>query len=196
MVVTHLQATPAALPDRALHPDHYWIVNHYGQSGFDAPSDVVFGGFTDLAATQPERYGLHQRPANAGDAPWGAPVANAVAVDAGAGSIAMGPTNGLSSFGQFMLSQADVVSTDNPAIAASGSVYPNPLVAGAGLHINAPDSGTQQFDLYDAQGRLVRRTWFQHSAYLTLPGLAAGTYTYLIRSEAATHTGQLGVVGE
>lgn len=196
VVVTRLQATPAALPDRALHPDHYWIVNHYGQPGFDAPSDVVFAGFPDLETTQPAQYGLHQRLANAGDAPWGAPVANAVAVDAGAGSIAMGTTNGLSSFGQFMLSQADVVATDDPAIDASSSVYPNPLPTGAGLHITAPSSGTQQFDLYDAQGRLVRRTWFQHSACLALPGLAAGTYTYQIRSEAATQTGKLVVAGQ
>lgn len=191
LVVTHLRATPAALPDRPLHTDHYWIVNHYGPAGFDAPSDIVFAGFTDLLPTQPERYLLHQRPANAGDEPWGAHVAEAAAVDVGAGSIAMGAGNGVNSFGQWMLSQSDVVSTDNPVQVAAAFVYPNPLPAGVGLQVTAQGAGEQQFDLYDTQGRLVRRTWFRDSAYLQLPGLAAGTYTYRIQGPSGTVSGKL-----
>lgn len=73
---------------------------------------------------------------------------------------------------------------------AWATVAPNPL-GSTGLKLETSFKGLSTFELYDASGRLLRRTAFEAAAYLRMPELAAGIYSYRIINGTEMINGQL-----
>ncbi|MEZ4988032.1 MAG: LamG-like jellyroll fold domain-containing protein [Saprospiraceae bacterium] len=70
-------------------------------------------------------------------------------------------------------------------------VYPNPLPQGGDLNLRCTFPDKARFDLYDANGRLVRSTVFEGAASIRLPGLPAGSYTYTVTHTQGVYNGRL-----
>jgi len=69
----------------------------------------------------------------------------------------------------------------------NGSTYaiafPNPIGTSGDIHLKANIAEEAIFDLYDINGRLLRRTLFYQTAFIQMPSLPAGTYSYRIHSK-------------
>ncbi len=200
IVATKLSHPPSLLPDDPLDPGHYWIVNNYGNNSFSPLEAIVFkniSGVSPADASSPSQFVLNKRPSNADTESWNPLEAGALAATTD-GQITFGSATQVSSFSQWILSTAIASSVDfiDPSLTQNeqphwAKVFPNPLPSQGQLVLQANWSGKVHFRLFSPNGQLLRQTVFEGTAFLSLPGLAAGLYHYTLSQEDRVYSGQL-----
>lgn len=196
IVVTHLDNLPSLAVDNPLLGNGYWIVNNYGETPFSQLDEIAFSGIAEVDATtaeSPEQFTLFQRPANADFSPWGNLIDQADAADGLTGNIVFSTDSEIETFGQFALG-GDASLVDVQEISAPNAwarVFPNPIGEAGNFRVASNLPGDNYFDLFTADGRLLRRTKFSGAIYLRIPGLPAGTYSYRLTNGTKVVTGKL-----
>lgn len=107
LCVTRLDHAPHRVPGDDVS-ESYWIVDSYGPNAtFHELESVTFDGLlvTGSQANYPGQIQLRERASNAHGPTWSSPVDRADAATAGdPGSVTFSDRNGVTSFGQFILS--------------------------------------------------------------------------------------------
>lgn len=198
VVVTRLENTPSLLPENSLPTEQYWIVNNYGETPFSVLGSLAFTGIPEVDATTavaPEQFILYQRWANADVTAWGAFVDQADMADEATSGLVFSTDSEIEELGQFALGGDEtliIVGTEEAPLAeAWARVFPNPIGANSQLRIESQLAGQNVFQLFNAEGRLLRTTRFETNVYLRLTSLPAGTYTYRIVNGEEVTSGRL-----
>ncbi len=192
VVATRINLNPDQLPSLDSVSRAYWVVHNFGNDNITAPDGYIFdqigyiGGGTDA-----NDINLYHRQPNGEGNTWetlGAATNLTVGPD---GTAIFG--NGINTLQrQFVINRGDLVAVQSPVSASNRvRIAPNPVPVGSQLNISTDLLGEATFRLFDAQGRVVRRTTFSRQTTLDTNGLAAATYYYIIENESFMRGGKV-----
>ena len=185
---------PNALPDSLTNFNSYYTINNYGTNqSFTPLQSMSFTGNSNFLSSTPSQYNLFKRGINAFGTTWGAAIDQADDVQGSGGSgTSVTFSTGLSvaSFGQFVISNATLLGTQNNEFDKKILLYPNPVKVGQQLTIELPADVTQKANVYvyDMLGKKVATLSLKDKTTKILLNLPAGVYNILIVDGKNTHT--------
>ncbi len=200
VVVSRLCVPPDFLPGMEVLPaSGYWILNNYGNNENWGPVESLrLGGLPipETGEVQPDAFSLFQRPDNAEGDSWGGAIDEADVAVPGPedGALVFSTGNNLSTSGQLIALQGELVGAKSPAMPGRYVLYPNPLPQGGALNIRAGEHGEYLFEIFDASGQQAARERLNGNARLALAGLPAGTYGYRIVGARYMLSGKLVII--
>lgn len=175
---------PDELPDSDTSFSTYTIVNNYGTNlTFSPLSSIKFtdSGFNSF--TNANDFKLYKRNENAFGATWG------TFLDQGdvknSSSVTFSTGLNLSSLGQFVLSNAQVLSHSNYEEGNNTVIiYPNPIINGHPFFIKLPNEwGTAIGIVYDVNGKKVSEFRIENNNQEVILNMASGIYYLFIQDE-------------
>jgi len=175
----------------------YWIINNYGNNATIDIDSLALQSPWNLSYMAPD-YQLFGRMARSEGTTWNL-LDTADALQGKALSFGDGLMT--TNYGQFMIgidSQAVILPTVplEDKLPQAAVVYPNPLQAGAVLHIETQEETTFRLVVYNMEGKVVFESseWQEKQHRLQLPMLPQGIYAYRLISDKHIKNGLLQIV--